>query len=68
MGKKIIQIREGDKGLFLSLDKGVRFLRAVYIKRQFAQPRHDSRYTRRLKEGVPFTIITKTASPKRNNF
>ena len=43
MGKKIIQIREGDKGLFLSLDKGVRFLRAVYIKRQFAQPRHDSR-------------------------
>jgi hypothetical protein len=48
MDKKIIQIKEGDKGLFLSLDKGVRFLRAVYIK-----PRHDSRDTRRLKEGVP---------------
>ena len=48
MDKKIIQIKEGDKGLFLSLDKGVRFLRAVYIK-----PRYDSRDTRRLKEGVP---------------
>jgi len=34
MGKKILQMREGDKGLFSSLDKGVRFLRAVYIKSQ----------------------------------